>query len=784
MSRLKQVLTLGLMGSVALATGCGKKKSSSSGVSAATSVDEGAVTASTESLALASGLSLLSASSTATSLRLTDFGGDYAKDQTNFQVRDPSMEALSSVGSILCFLDQTGYNHEKVVNAGKYVAQVNMKSCDSDRGGGDSGSSSGASGSQTEMVNVTVESERPENKPLSVKMWFDMNNGGGGGSASRLSILLKIAEGVSTSNPYGIFRLAFKGFAIDSKTGKVADTASQSGVLEAKRASVDGDVLMSFVENGASTRETFRTQLAVQATLDDDKVTKGIANIDQYSKYVDNGKDFESKKQFKLSFDDNYFFANNGVKSEQVCRNQKDFLTNVYRYGAYTASNGNRLSFSNPSFPVVYKKADGSKLQGNASYNGIWIEGDLEMKSGDTLYKDNFGDKSAAEVKYTVATAAGKLIKNTRVDTTLAAVDGVEMTAGSNDGKNYRVAYSKSKGYFESTASSSNGSGMMTWTEFAAKKFELRPNMNNFWSQALGGMVTVLADSSGALTSSSPIFYYKSENVTATAGTMNLNCYQQCFKANLSTAEMTMIPGQFGYSGWISDASAINSPNVYSYDGTNMKLNYNGSAVAPATGASAPDMGVRSGALVDDTVKAALIAAGKSVNEVNSASVFYTWEFGPKAWHKFVGLKDSAGKFVTFDPPRLISYTHTKAFDGAGQATSNYFDKKLAFNWTGDGRLDIPGVMDSETGYWKPRFSIKSGALAGDNKEFVFKALDGELYMAKVDNSKCSGAGLNFDSIPELPALDTFKDEYANNDAKPDSSSLATLVVEGAYVGK
>ena len=81
-------------------------------------------------------------------ITVSDFAtdADYNKDQTDVWVHDRSSEALETVNSILCSLDQSGYWDSGVVNAGTYVAQIDVNKCESSSASGMDSTDTGGGG--------------------------------------------------------------------------------------------------------------------------------------------------------------------------------------------------------------------------------------------------------------------------------------------------------------------------------------------------------------------------------------------------------------------------------------------------------------------------------------------------------------------------------------------------------------------------------------------------------------------------------------------------------------
>jgi len=162
-------------------------------------------------------------------------------------------------------------------------------------------------------------------------------------------------------------------------------------------------------------------------------------------------------------------------------------------------------------------------------------------------------------------------------------------------------------------------------------------------------------------------------------------------------------------------------------------------------------------------------------------TVTYTWSIGDPAnpWSAYQGLIGSDGKAVSFDPPRIISYTHSAANDATGATSSATFGKTLRIQYDGS-NLQIPGHQDKDSGYFVADFAIKEG-VKSDDGTIIFKPLDGSKYMKSKDAASC--AGLDVGKAPSLPDASLYDDAKANREAAPDATSLPIQVVDGVYAG-
>ena len=144
-----------------------------------------------------------------------------------------------------------------MLNKGDYIALVDQNVCDSTKSNA-SGSGQSSQQSQSSSANMpsymkfTVNSSRvDDNSPEIVKVWIhDDSKKDENGEQAFIYAYIKIDEGKSDTNPYGIFSMDFAGYPIVN--GTIAPTVSFKGTLKAVR-SVPVDptskVLLQFVSN-------------------------------------------------------------------------------------------------------------------------------------------------------------------------------------------------------------------------------------------------------------------------------------------------------------------------------------------------------------------------------------------------------------------------------------------------------------------------------------------------------------------------------------------------------
>lgn len=191
---------------------------------------------------------------------------DYHKDPQEVYVEDRSIEAFQQINEILCYLGQTQY-HE-MLNQGDYLAQVDKKRCEQGRdsvsNAGQQAQQSQQSGAESDMPEYeswTVNSSRADgDSPQVVKFWIqDEGNEYDGPSQIRAKII--ISEGVSETNPYGIFTMNFKSYPV--RDGGMVDTSEAifKGLLKTERDEA-GEIILKFIIDGGQPGEYSFTQKA------------------------------------------------------------------------------------------------------------------------------------------------------------------------------------------------------------------------------------------------------------------------------------------------------------------------------------------------------------------------------------------------------------------------------------------------------------------------------------------------------------------------------------------
>src|ERR1700693_669588 len=124
----------------------------------------------------------------------------YATDPQSEYVQDTTADSISSLNMVLCIFGSMSAG--SMVNAGPYIALVDMNKCDTKKA---SGAAAGATNYATAVLDVTRASN---NDPMLGKVWLSMSEEG---KAVDVFIHVSATESPSSTQPYGLFRLDYLG---------------------------------------------------------------------------------------------------------------------------------------------------------------------------------------------------------------------------------------------------------------------------------------------------------------------------------------------------------------------------------------------------------------------------------------------------------------------------------------------------------------------------------------------------------------------------------------------
>lgn len=712
---------------------------------------------------------------------------DYYKDKQFLYVHEGSAEVFNTINEILCMMSQAKYG--SMINKGAYKAQIDKNKCSSSNDDASSaGQSSGnsSSGSTAPSYELwTVDSSRADNNagtPHIVKAWIHENGGGGGGGDVAKVIFAKvtITESASSTNPYGLFTINFKGQPV---VNGVADTGAASifkGFLKTEKDDT-GKVLVKFVNDGGMGGFTFNEKVVLSRAADGSSGSGTTSTAD--------GPPGTPAVQHNIAFSTaNFLKQNVSAGGPQKCFSRTVFDETAWRYGLYD-SNGARLNL-NSGFPI--KK--GSSY-GWIGYYGLWFPESVTVADGDTVSKVAYGANGATETAYTVVKKGGKLKKHTKNSVTLADIKNIPMDGWMEAGVNYRVKWN---GTSIVKFAKQNQTTFM-WENLGAETAISVAGMNfgdlNLYSQALGGQVRVKLSNctfGGGLTTcdppagTTPVIYF-TEDIVYPGDTVaaSLKCYDNCPKYTALSGGIS--PSDPSYAPDFTPTAAGHS-YTFSSAATDMILKDTGNPLTMSgAGTGQYQWGFISGPLFDPTANTTI----GGVTKTNTAwlacdwdttktcgwkawsmlPVFYTWETGPKDWNQFTSLKDGGGTALKFDPPVSVAYVHAQT--NAAKPDYKYNGTKFYLEYSGFGNLwGVPGkCVSKDTNAdvscgpdtrWIAEFTIPDGSemtnVSAPATKYLAKALEKEQRMTKLaDTSACTTAGLTLTSYT-LPSSADYVD--------------------------
>lgn len=413
-------------------------------------------------------------------------GTDWSNDVTQTFVHERSAEAFGIINEILCMMSQSQY--DDMVNKGTYRAQIDMNQCKQDRdSASEAGQSSQNQSSGSTMPNYedwTVNSYRADNtSPHTVKVWVHekaRHEGDHHEPAKVILVSVNITEGVSATNPYGIFTLNFKAHPLNPDGSLNANITMFKGYLSSYRNQA-GKVLLDFIVDGGFDSEMFTEKVALDRAPDGK--TGAGETFNSYSSTWGKGKE-----HFRFANNTSYFKRQDVFTNASTCLDRNSFNQTAWRYGLYD-SNGARVT-RNSGFPIKF-----NSYHGWVGYWGLWLPEGATVNDKDIVYRQEYtANALPTEVQYTVMIRGGKLKKHTQKLMTLADVKNIPLDYW-DQGTNYRVVWDGAK--FAVVAKQSQTDWM--WQQCGGTVTcpasidltKLTWDMLNFWSQALGGSVQV-----------------------------------------------------------------------------------------------------------------------------------------------------------------------------------------------------------------------------------------------------------------------------------------------------
>ncbi len=720
---------------------------------------------------------------------------DYFNDESFVYVEERSTEAFNLINEILCMMSQTRY--AEMLNKGAYKAQIDVNQCssskDSAKSAGQSSTNQTSGTSAPEYEMWIVDSSRTDaSSPHIVKVWVS-EEGDEFEPPKVIYVKVTITEGVSDTNPYGLFTMNFKAYPVVNGTVDTS-TAMFKGILKTEKDS-SGKVILSFVINGGFDTPdgsiSFSQKVALDRSADGTSGAGTVYTSDTYPTPTGTQTDESS---FNIAFNQDYFLRVDTSAGTQVCLSRTSFDETAWRYGLYDSS-GSRV-VRNSGFPIKVTQ-NGVDYYGWIGFWGLWFPEDATLNSGDTVYKLSYGSGGDTEEPYNIFIAGGKLVKHTKKELTLGDIKNVPLDWWDpTGGSNYRVVWTGTE--FSKVAVLNDTTWM--WEDITPTPLDLTAlywTELNFWSQSLGGNVQVKLDDpadttddcvpdtttgtfdcSGSASDTTKVVFFSEDMVYPDQLTQDLNlvCFENCpdpSNINGATPYFTDSTPESPSNILYQDVAPSSATNyAFTFDAAGMVLKYSGSNVVLTSADSPNEWGVTSGPLFVPTTDNlnALACDWDTTGSTTCAwqawsnlSEFYTWETGLNEWNRFTALKDANNNFLTFDPPLPVEYTHTQT--DTTKPDYKYNGSKFYLEYNGFGDLfGIPGKcvdLDSgedescdETSRWVPELTIPDGSEVVDSTDgtttYLVKALEKEQRMKAVATTSCSGLSTTTYSLPSI----------------------------------
>ena len=711
----------------------------------------------------------------ATSAYVTDHQDEYVQDDTS--------QGIANLNMVLCVIG--AMNPGAMVNAGAYIALVDMNKCDSKGGGSDS--SVGATNFATAIVAVTRATNAD---PMVGKVWLSMSEQG---KSTDVYAYLSATQSPASAPPYGVFRMDYVGI----KNGE----AGFNGFIDAQPGSI------SQYETGSNSSNS---SMALTAA----STSSGAGTIASLG-----------GTSFNFAYDAAYFRRSDGSNDQCFDRSKANAERSVWQYGTYNANDGTRVDMAHPGFQIVASYA-GSSYYGFGNYWGINFQGldlntlaDAQPIANVTVADQRPGNSTA----YQLSKVGGKLIKWTQQATTLDALDGIPFSFGGDltgltsgnpavtGFQNWELQWNSTSQTFTVTGTqqcSNSGCVFSALTPVAtveASAFISTPIMG--WANSYGGSINI-PPTQTSHTKSDAVYYYVQSSVIPGSSSLTLHCLSQCptaaSLAAFATGDASTSPfGNNTAMQWFG-APAANTVS-YTFDRGGLEESTSGTAVPMVleqasqypSGSMFAQNGINTGHLFAAALAATNCPSNNNqyppgtVCEPANPATYYTWQTGPQQWNQSLWLTAGAS-VVAFDPPQNISYTVPN-----GSAYGSYANLPILLQFNGFGNLSgIPGAcvnpvnnvtVDCSTpnARFVPSFSIPDGAtmtLPNPSTPLIVKALSAELRLKNLGasaTSPCSSMTLVAQTLPSGGTHDPSSSSDSEYLGTKPAVSAAPKVIDG-----
>lgn len=714
-------------------------------------------------------------------------GSAYFTDRQESFVFDQTSETIGTVNMITCIIDSM--NPDELVNAGNYIAMVDMNRCNSDRRSNSShSSSSGGADSATDYLRATVNSTRASgSSPMRVRGWMESTSDGG---SEAISVNISVDSPPTTSNPYGEFRMDYKGVkatggaTLESMRGFLV--GSPTGIQWAERETGGG--------GGGGGPVGKRLYL-----------TKGPADTGAGALSRAEGG---TTRTFQFAYNATHFRrAEVGDADRCFDRSLTNANTSVWRYALYNAA-GARVE-RNSGFPIQFVTG-GRDYYGYAGFWGVNLPADAmaSLTSGSTV--THRAERDGGETtSYTILRSRGRLMKYTRRAATLAQFSGSRFTTQPWGGFSNATANAIVPGatsmtirpqrlemLWDNDARAIKVTGVERCNDSGCRTSALTSpvtlttddlslyGVGMFgWSNSFGGPIGISATVLGSIIAGTPTgsVSYRTQDVVypgAIGAPTTLHCTANCPTASDIAAYLSSAASPFGttersFEGALTSVDYSFNPATGDLEAGGIPAVVGGSVTADRLRGTPYQWGFRSGKMVTNLADIACAPGGVTYCEPKAEDLaeYYVWETGPSSWNQFVGLQHG-GALVRFDPPLALNYVVPDA-----PRFGEFRGRTVVLQYEGIGNLQgIPGhCVDPRTNLpaacadgirFVPRFSIPfdetpdptspNRATGPDGAIYYIKWLNREVRFSPAAGSNCTA--LTLGSLVGLPDVTTFRD--------------------------
>jgi hypothetical protein len=430
----------------------------------------------------------------------------------------------------------------------------------------------------------------------------------------------------------------------------------------------------------------------------------------------------ETNDQTALLDAETLYFAYNGdffkyqdAASQVTTTQDKNNLAHrIYKYKLFREDTGARVTRSS-GFPI--RTAGGQ--YGYVGYYGLWLPYGDSAVDGDTVTRvDN-------DQAYTLIKKGGKLVRHTRSQTTLGALDGLEVSVwDQTNGRDIIVTWNSADGVFYKIGERSSTTGQIQY--LAEENYTVYTFANAWeggWCQALSAHLPLgLIE---APTDATAIYYHSQETVSG-AQASDLTLYYWGFAM---TAPITQPSVDSANTDEMTYRSTAPVRKTYTFDAAELVLkDGSGNPMLFSDGIDLSGTIYGGGCTLmhlttDDTYTA------ETAYDIGNAETYYSWTFGSNPYNLYTALREAGGAIVSFEPPLNFAYTHTQANDVNADAT--YDGRFFSLSYDGSG-LNMPWIFDETSGEWTPTFNLRDGTVLvdSDNNRYVVKAVEEALLMS------------------------------------------------------